>query len=60
MNANLQTRFTVRAVTYSRQIRYVNWLRAGRSDDRGSNTCGGWKFLLSTPCLDRLWCPLSL
>jgi hypothetical protein len=30
-----------------------DWLRAGRSDDRGSIPGGGWEFFSSTPCPDR-------
>jgi len=35
---------------------YVDWLRPGRSDDRGSSPGRGWdEFLSSTPFPDRLW-----
>jgi len=37
-----------------------NWLRAGRSNDRGSIPGGGWEFFSSIPRPDRLWGPLSL
>jgi hypothetical protein len=30
--------------------RCSDWLRAGRSDDRGSISGGGWEFFSSTPC----------
>jgi len=38
-------------------IRYSDWLRAGRTDDRGWIPGGGWEFFSSTPCPDRLWGP---
>jgi hypothetical protein len=41
-------------------ISYSDWLRAGRSDDRGSIPGGGWEFFSSTPCTDQLWCSPSL
>jgi hypothetical protein len=37
-----------------------DWLRAGRTDDRGSVPGRGWEFSSSTPCPDRLWGPPSL
>jgi hypothetical protein len=40
--------------------RYSDWLRAGRSDDRGSIPSGGWEYFSSTPCPDRFWSPPSL
>jgi hypothetical protein len=36
---------------------HCDWLRAGRSDDRGSIPGRGWEYFSSSLCPDRLWGP---